>query len=89
MPEYRGTVAAKLAEETSEMPFADDADAPEELADFLEVVLALASDLGLDVSPSEQLRTVKAAKHGGFAGRIVWSGNVMPNFFFGCGKPIR
>ena len=50
------------------MPVADDADAPEELADFLEVVLALASDLGLDVGPSEQLRTVKAAKHGGFAG---------------------
>lgn len=74
--EYRELLRAKLAEEVGEVLAADDADAPEELADVFEVVLALASDLGLDASQLEKLRAGKAAERGGFADRIVWSGNI-------------
>jgi predicted house-cleaning noncanonical NTP pyrophosphatase (MazG superfamily) len=76
--EYRELLRAKLAVEVGEMLAADDADAPEELADVFEVVVALASDLGLDAGQLEQLRAVKAAERGGFAERIVWSGNISP-----------
>ena len=65
---------AKLAEEVDEVLAADDADMPEELADVLEVLLALASDLGLDADQLEELRKAKAAERGGFAERIVSSG---------------
>lgn len=75
--EYRELLREKLAEEVGEVLAADDADAPEELADVFEVVLALASDLGLDAGQLEKLRTFKAAERGGFADRIVWSGNVV------------
>jgi predicted house-cleaning noncanonical NTP pyrophosphatase (MazG superfamily) len=72
--EYRQLLLAKLAEETDEVLAADDPDMPEELADVLEVVLALAADLGLDAAQLEELREAKAAERGGFAERIVWSG---------------
>jgi predicted house-cleaning noncanonical NTP pyrophosphatase (MazG superfamily) len=74
--EYRQLLLAKLAEETDEVLAADDADMPEELADVLEVVLALAADLGLDAAQLEELRKAKAAERGGFAEHIVWSGIV-------------
>ena len=74
--EYRGLLLAKLTEEAGEVLVADDAHAPEELADVLEVALALAVDIGLDASQLEKLRLAKAAERGGFANRIVWSGNV-------------
>ena len=76
--EYRELLRAKLTQEVGEVLAADDADAPEELADVLEVVLALAADLGLDASQLERLRMAKAAERGGFANRIVWSGNIVP-----------
>jgi 3-oxoadipate enol-lactonase len=72
--EYRQLLLAKLTEETDEVLAADDADMPEELADVLEVVLALALDLGLDATQLEELRQAKAAERGGFAERIVWLG---------------
>ena len=72
--EYRQLLLAKLTEETDEVLAADDADMPEELADVLGVVLALASDLGLDAAQLEELRKAKAAERGGFAERIVWFG---------------
>lgn len=75
--EYRELLLAKLAEEAGEVLAADEADAPGELADVLEVVLALASDLGLTAHRLETLRAAKAAERGGFADRIVWSGNVV------------
>jgi predicted house-cleaning noncanonical NTP pyrophosphatase (MazG superfamily) len=75
--EYRALLRAKLAEEVGEVLAADDADAPGELADVLEVVLALAADLGMNARQMESLRAAKAAERGGFAGRIVWSGNVV------------
>lgn len=75
--EYRELLRTKLAEEVGEVLAADDADAPGELADVLEVVLALAADLGMNGRQLESLRATKAAERGGFADRIVWSGNVV------------
>jgi predicted house-cleaning noncanonical NTP pyrophosphatase (MazG superfamily) len=73
--EYRELLRAKLVEEASEAATADDTHVPEELADVLEVVLALAADLGLDAGGLEKLRAAKAAERGSFSGRIVWRGN--------------
>jgi predicted house-cleaning noncanonical NTP pyrophosphatase (MazG superfamily) len=76
--EYRELLWAKLAEETAELAAADDAHAPEELADVVEVVLALAADHGIDARQLEKLRAAKAAERGSFTKRIVWCGNA-PN----------
>jgi predicted house-cleaning noncanonical NTP pyrophosphatase (MazG superfamily) len=73
--EYRGLLRAKLAEEVEEFLASDD---PNELADVLEVVLALAGDLGVDRDQLEKLRAAKALQRGRFADRIVWSGNTSP-----------
>ncbi|MGH8897312.1 MAG: nucleoside triphosphate pyrophosphohydrolase [Egibacteraceae bacterium] len=70
--EYRDLLRAKLTEEVTEFLDSDD---PEELADILEVVLTLASELGVDAARLEALRATKAAERGGFAQRIVWHGN--------------
>ena len=69
--EYRELLRSKLVEVAT----ADDAHAPEELADVLEVVLALAADLGLDAGGLEKLRAAKAADRGSFTEQIVWCGN--------------
>ena len=69
--EYRGLLRDKLAEEVEE--FLESDDDPDELADVLEVLVALAAHLGLDL---EKLRAAKALERGGFTDRIVWSGNV-------------
>ena len=73
--EYRNRLRDKLGEEVAEFLEADDAKAPEELADVLEVVHALAAVLGVDVGQLEKIREVKASERGGFADRIVWTGN--------------
>jgi predicted house-cleaning noncanonical NTP pyrophosphatase (MazG superfamily) len=70
--EYRGLLRAKLVEEVEEFLVSED---PSELADVLEVLLALAGDLGVDRDHLEKLRIAKAFERGGFADRIVWSGN--------------
>lgn len=70
--EYRHLLHDKLTEEVDEFLASED---PEELADILEVVLALATELGVDGAQLEELRAAKAAERGGFAGRIVWHGN--------------
>ncbi|TCM51805.1 nucleoside triphosphate pyrophosphohydrolase [Kribbella sp. VKM Ac-2568] len=72
--EYRRRLRDKLAEEVDEFLTADDEDAPEELADVLEVVYALAANLGVSRDQLEKIRQEKAAARGGFAERIVWSG---------------
>jgi predicted house-cleaning noncanonical NTP pyrophosphatase (MazG superfamily) len=72
--EYRQLLLAKLAEETDEVLAANDTDMPEELADVLEVVLALAMDLGLDAAQLEEVRKVKASERGAFTERLVWFG---------------
>jgi predicted house-cleaning noncanonical NTP pyrophosphatase (MazG superfamily)/DNA-directed RNA polymerase subunit RPC12/RpoP len=67
--EYADRLHDKLREEVCE--FLDSGD-PEELADILAVVDALATLTGVDVG---QLRAAKAEERGEFAGRIVWCGN--------------
>jgi predicted house-cleaning noncanonical NTP pyrophosphatase (MazG superfamily) len=71
--EFLGLLRAKLSEEVDEFLASDD---PAELADVLEVLLALAAELGVDQGQLEKLRAAKAFERGGFAGRVVWSGNV-------------
>ncbi|MFH8491927.1 nucleoside triphosphate pyrophosphohydrolase [Streptomyces longisporoflavus] len=73
--EYRTRLRDKLGEEVAEFLEADEAGAPEELADVLEVVRALAADLGLDADQLEKIRAAKEGERGGFAARIVWTGN--------------
>ncbi|MFF3358150.1 hypothetical protein ACFYWN_37320 [Streptomyces sp. NPDC002917] len=73
--EYRNRLRDKLGEEVAEFLEADDSEAPEELADVLEVVQALAAVLGVDVGQLEKIREAKASERGGFADQIVWTGN--------------
>ncbi|WP_323372132.1 nucleoside triphosphate pyrophosphohydrolase [Streptomyces katsurahamanus] len=73
--EYRNRLREKLGEEVAEFLEADDSTAPEELADVLEVVQALAAVLGIDAGQLEKIREAKASERGGFADRIVWTGN--------------
>ncbi|WP_416973659.1 nucleoside triphosphate pyrophosphohydrolase [Streptomyces sp. 4F14] len=73
--EYRHRLRDKLREEVAEFLEADGAGALEELADVLEVVHALAADLGVGVDRLEEVRRAKADERGGFADRIVWTGN--------------
>ncbi|PNG93473.1 nucleoside triphosphate pyrophosphohydrolase [Streptomyces malaysiensis] len=73
--EYRQRLRDKLREEVAEFLVASQADAAEELADVLEVVYALATNLGLAEGDLEALRARKAAERGGFTGRFVWMGN--------------
>jgi len=72
--EYQRLLLAKLSEEVLEF-IASNGD-PLELADVLEVVMALADDLGIGQEELERLRAEKAAEHGGFSRGIVWSGNL-------------
>ena len=67
------TVVLFRLEEVGEF-LASDSD-PEELADVLEVVYALAALTGTDLQQLEKLRAAKADERGGFVDRIIWSGN--------------
>ncbi|MYR85809.1 hypothetical protein GTY41_12885 [Streptomyces sp. SID685] len=73
--EYRSRLRDKLGEEVAEFLAADDDAAPEELADVLEVVHALAADLGVGEDQLEKIRAAKTAERGDFSDRIVWTGN--------------
>ncbi|MGW1836052.1 pyrophosphohydrolase domain-containing protein [Streptomyces sp. BBFR2] len=73
--EYRRRLRDKLGEEVTEFLTADEPDAPEELADVLEVIHALAADLGITPDQLEKLRETKARDRGGFTERLVWLGN--------------
>lgn len=66
--EARRLLQAKLQEEVGELLASDDT---EELADVLEVVLALARESGLAPDALEALRARKAAERGGFDRRLV------------------
>lgn len=72
--EYRHRLRAKLLEEVDEFLTADPSGAIEELADVLEVVYALAADLGTDQTALDHIRHTKAAERGAFANRVVWQG---------------
>ncbi len=71
--EYAVRLRDKLREEVEEF-LASDND-PEELADILEVLYALAERAGADRQQLEKLRAVKAEERGGFADRVIWRGN--------------
>lgn len=71
--EYQSLLLAKLTEEVSE--FIESDGDPDELTDILEVVVALADELGIGQPELERLRAKKAAERGGFSQRIVWLGN--------------
>ncbi|NDK28539.1 nucleoside triphosphate pyrophosphohydrolase [Streptomyces sp. TR1341] len=73
--EYRHRLRDKLGEEAAEFLAADDNAAPEELADVLEVVYALAADLGVDEDQLEKIRAAKTAERGDFSDQIIWTGN--------------
>ncbi len=60
---------AKLREETEELAASKD---PEELADVLEVVKALAGAIGSTEASVENTRRAKVEYAGGFQERIVW-----------------
>ena len=64
---YREALCSKLDEETRE--FLSER-APEELADILEVVYALAVDAGLTKDALEAIRLKKRAERGGFDRRL-------------------
>jgi predicted house-cleaning noncanonical NTP pyrophosphatase (MazG superfamily) len=67
--EFGTRLRDKLQEEVAEF-IASDND-PEELADILEVLYAIAEQVGTDRQQLEKLRAVKAEQRGGFAGRII------------------
>ena len=70
--EYRRLLREKLREEVDEFLESED---PHELADVLEVLHALAGQLGLGFDGVEMIRVTKATERGAFAERFVWSGN--------------
>ncbi|GAA1549154.1 nucleoside triphosphate pyrophosphohydrolase [Kribbella lupini] len=74
--EYRRRLRDKLVEEVGE--FLDEGEgereaALEELADVLEVVHALAVELGSSAEELERIRSAKVAERGAFAERVIWS----------------
>lgn len=66
--EYDRRLLDKVKEELEEFRASGD---PEELADMLEVILALAERCGLNAGHLEELREEKAAERGRFSKRIV------------------
>lgn len=70
--EYRDALHAKLAEESEELRTAvEPADQLGELADLLEVIIALAADTGYNLLEVVEAAAAKSAKRGGFT-RRVW-----------------
>ena len=69
--DYRAALRHKLVEEAQEaLRAGSDLELLEELADVVEVVLALAKAMGLQAANVEVARQAKRAKRGGFEGRV-------------------
>lgn len=66
--DYIRLLDEKLNEECAEY---QESKSPEELADILEVVYAIAATQGLSIDELEQLRKDKADKRGGFAQKVL------------------
>jgi predicted house-cleaning noncanonical NTP pyrophosphatase (MazG superfamily) len=74
--EYRERLRAKLQEEVDEVLAATgDSAVVEELADVLEVVLAIADDLGVDEKSLRDIAERKAEARGAFKQRLVLMGS--------------
>ena len=65
--EYLAELHKKLFEEANEFVEADD---PEELADLLEVIYAIANHKNISMEEVEQIRIKKREKRGGFEDKI-------------------
>ena len=70
--EYLSCLEAKLDEEVQEF---QESKSPEELADILEVVYALAEAHGCSREQLQQIFDAKHTARGGFEKRIYWMGN--------------
>jgi predicted house-cleaning noncanonical NTP pyrophosphatase (MazG superfamily) len=70
--EYLSCLEAKLDEEVQEF---HESKSPEELADILEVVYALAEAHGCSREQLQQIFDAKHTARGGFKKRIYWMGN--------------
>jgi len=68
--EYREALIAKLGEEAKEAAAAGPAELPGELADVLEVLRALAGELGMTWDDLCGLADGKRSQRGGFGGRL-------------------
>jgi predicted house-cleaning noncanonical NTP pyrophosphatase (MazG superfamily) len=68
--EFVAELKKKLLEEAAEAAAADGTGLVEELADVLEVVIALAGACGAGLSEVEALRQKKKAERGGFEARV-------------------
>ena len=66
--EYKEKAIEKLQEELAEFLESND---PEELADLLEVIYAVAESLGVSKDELEAMRLKKSEERGGFSKRIV------------------
>lgn len=66
--EYRQKAIEKLQEELAEFLESKD---PEELADLLEIIFAVADSLGVGKDKLEKLRLNKATDRGAFTKRII------------------
>ena len=69
--EFLNELHKKLLEEANEFIEADD---PEELADLLEVVYAIAKHKNIDMKQVEDIRLKKREKRGGFENKIYLEG---------------
>jgi len=69
--EFLNELHKKLFEEANEFIEADD---PEELADLLEVVYAIAKHKNIDMKQVENIRLKKREKRGGFENKIYLEG---------------
>jgi predicted house-cleaning noncanonical NTP pyrophosphatase (MazG superfamily) len=70
--EYLSCLETKLDEEVQEF---HESKSPEELADILEVVYALAEAYGCSREQLQQIFDAKHTARGGFKKRIYWMGN--------------
>lgn len=68
--EYKKELEKKLYEEYNEVLNSSDDDRIEELADMLEVIIALAEVDGKTFDDIEKIRVLKKEKRGGFSKRI-------------------
>lgn len=71
--EYLSCLETKLDEEVQEF---HESKSPEELADILEVVYALAAAQGCSREQLQQIFDTKHTARGGFEKRIYWMGNL-------------